>query len=51
MVASRTRPAVRHREGGNDSWGVEVWRDGYGQKYALASDRDDGISRLRYHGP
>ncbi|MGQ0577221.1 MAG: PA domain-containing protein [Pseudonocardia sp.] len=29
--------------GGNNFWGVEVWRDETGKKYVLASDRDYGL--------
>lgn len=30
-------------QGGNNFWGVEVWRDETGKKYVLASDRDYGL--------
>ncbi|SFR24888.1 hypothetical protein SAMN04488564_108128 [Lentzea waywayandensis] len=37
-------------QGGNNFWGVEVWRDENGQKYVLASDRDFGLYVFRYNG-
>ncbi|GLZ31974.1 hypothetical protein Lesp02_41620 [Lentzea sp. NBRC 105346] len=37
-------------QGGNNFWGVEVWRDETGQKYVLASDRDFGLYVFRYNG-
>ncbi|ONI92697.1 hypothetical protein ALI22I_02485 [Saccharothrix sp. ALI-22-I] len=30
-------------EGGNNFWGVEVWKDETGEQYVLASDRDHGL--------
>jgi hypothetical protein len=35
-------------EGGNNFWGVEVWRHGDGTKYVLASDRDFGLYIFQY---
>ena len=37
-------------QGGNNFWGVEVWRDENGQKYVLGSDRDFGLYVFRYNG-
>nr|AKQ20704.1 hypothetical protein [uncultured bacterium] len=37
-------------EGGNNFWGVEVWRDENGVKYVLGSDRDFGLYVFRYNG-
>lgn len=37
-------------EGGNNFWGVEVWKDKRGKKYVLASDRDFGLYIFRYNG-
>lgn len=37
-------------EGGNNFWGVEVWRDENGEKYVLGSDRDFGLYVFRYNG-
>lgn len=37
-------------QGGNNFWGVEVWKDENGQKYVLASDRDFGLYVFRYNG-
>jgi hypothetical protein len=36
-------------QGGNNFWGVEVWKDENGQKYVLASDRDFGLYVFRYN--
>lgn len=35
-------------EGGNNFWGVEVWRNAHGDQYILASDRDFGLYVFRY---
>ncbi|RKT68504.1 hypothetical protein DFJ66_1689 [Saccharothrix variisporea] len=35
-------------QGGNNFWGVEVWRDELGTKYVLASDRDFGLYVFQY---
>lgn len=37
-------------QGGNNFWGVEVWKDETGQKYVLASDRDFGLYIFRFDG-
>ena len=37
-------------QGGNNFWGVEVWKDENGQKYVLGSDRDFGLYVFRYNG-
>jgi hypothetical protein len=37
-------------EGGNNFWGVEVWKDKRGKKYVLASDRDHGLYIFRFTG-
>lgn len=37
-------------QGGNNFWGVEVWKDENGQKYVLDSDRDFGLYVFRYNG-
>ncbi|MEU0880408.1 PA domain-containing protein [Lentzea sp. NPDC005914] len=37
-------------QGGNNFWGVEVWRDRRNHKYVLASDRDFGLYVFRYNG-
>ncbi|GAA0256072.1 hypothetical protein GCM10010492_66170 [Saccharothrix mutabilis subsp. mutabilis] len=37
-------------EGGNDFWGVEVWKDETGEQYVLASDRDFGLYVFHYDG-
>ncbi|WP_309117377.1 PA domain-containing protein [Saccharothrix sp.] len=36
-------------EGGNNFWGVEVWRDEAGRKYVLGSDRDYGLYVFQYN--
>jgi hypothetical protein len=38
-------------EGGNNFWGVEVWRDEHRQQYVLASDRDYGLYIFQYTPP
>ncbi|WP_157620715.1 PA domain-containing protein [Saccharothrix sp. NRRL B-16348] len=37
-------------EGGNNFWGVEVWRDETGEQYVLAGDRDFGLYVFHYDG-
>ncbi|SDJ49522.1 LVIVD repeat-containing protein [Actinokineospora alba] len=37
-------------EGGNNFWGVEVWKDENGVKYILGSDRDFGLYVFQYNG-
>ncbi|CRK55139.1 hypothetical protein [Alloactinosynnema sp. L-07] len=37
-------------QGGNNFWGVEVWKDETGQKYILGSDRDFGLYIFRFTG-
>ncbi|MGQ0841928.1 MAG: PA domain-containing protein [Actinokineospora sp.] len=37
-------------QGGNNFWGVEVWKDETGEKYVLASDRDHGLYVFHYDG-
>jgi hypothetical protein len=37
-------------DGGNNFWGVEVWRDETGHKYVLASDRDFGLYIFEANG-
>jgi len=35
-------------DGGNNFWGVEVWKDENGEKFVLASDRDYGLYVFRH---
>lgn len=37
-------------EGGNNFWGVEVWKDETGEQYVLASDRDHGLYVFHFDG-
>ena len=37
-------------EGGNNFWGVGIWRDEHGEKFVLASDRDFGLYIFQYTG-
>ena len=37
-------------QGGNNFWGVEVYKHPNGQKYVLASDRDKGLYIFQYTG-
>ncbi|XVV06641.1 PA domain-containing protein [Actinosynnema sp. CA-248983] len=37
-------------EGGNNFWGVEVWKDETGEQYVLASDRDFGLYVFHFNG-
>ncbi|MEU4445260.1 PA domain-containing protein [Actinosynnema sp. NPDC050801] len=37
-------------QGGNNFWGVEVWKDETGEQYVLASDRDFGLYIFHYDG-
>jgi hypothetical protein len=37
-------------QGGNNFWGVEVWKDETGEQYVLASDRDYGLYVFHFDG-
>ncbi|MFD1150626.1 LVIVD repeat-containing protein [Saccharothrix hoggarensis] len=37
-------------EGGDNFWGVEVWKDENGEKYVPAGDRDRGLYVFRFTG-